>query len=130
LTLTEWATRTSLGNQGRYEFSIAGTVGAYNDPDSVTTFVGSGSNAYARSFGFSSPRIDELLRNGRTELDEKKRGAIYDELQKAAFEEMPIVGLTWRSQAYGMQSKLSGFRNFPGALTFYSPFSLEDAVKA
>jgi ABC-type transport system substrate-binding protein len=130
LTLTEWATRTSLGNQGRYEFAIAGTVGAYNDPDSVTTFVGSGTNAYARSFGFSSPRIDQLLTNGRTELDEKKRLAIYDELQRAAFEEMPIVGLTWRSQAYGMQRALSGFRNLPGALTFYSPFSLEDCVKA
>lgn len=130
LTLTEWATRTSLGNQGRYEFAIAGTVGAYNDPDSVTTFVGSGTNAYARSFGFSSPRIDQLLVAGRTELDEKKRVAIYDDLQKAAFEEMPIVGLTWRSQAYGMQRALSGFRNFPGALTFYSPISLEDSVKA
>ncbi len=129
LTLTEWATRTSLGNQGRYEFSIAGTVGAYNDPDSVTTFVGSGTNAYARSFGFSSPRIDQLLAAGRTELDQKKRMAIYDELQKAAAEEMPIVGLTWRSQAYGMQRALSGFRNFPGALTFYSPISLEDSVK-
>jgi ABC-type transport system substrate-binding protein len=129
LVLTEWATRTTMGNQGRYEFAIAGTVGAYNDPDSVTTFVGSGSNSYARSFGFSSPRIDQLLTQGRTELDEAKRLVIYDELQKAAFEEMPIVGLTWRSQAYGMQRGLNGFRNFPGALTFQSPFSLEDSVK-
>jgi hypothetical protein len=29
-----------------------------------------------------------------------------------------------------MQRGLSGFRNLPGALTFYSPFSLEDAVKS
>ncbi|WP_158639028.1 ABC transporter substrate-binding protein [Elioraea rosea] len=129
LALTEWATRTTMGNQGRYEFSVAGTVGAYNDPDSVTTFIGSGPSAYARSFGFSSTRIDELLTRGRTELDEAKRMAIYDELQKAAFEEMPIVGLTWRSQAYGMQRGLEGFRNFPGALTFHSPISLEDTVK-
>jgi ABC-type transport system substrate-binding protein len=129
LTLTEWATRTSLGNQGRYEFAIGGTVGAYNDPDSVATFVGSGTNAYSRSYGFSSPRIDQLLAAGRTELDQMKRMAIYDELQKAAFAEMPIVGLTWRSQAYGMQRSISGFRNFPGALTFYSPISLEDTVK-
>jgi hypothetical protein len=28
-----------------------------------------------------------------------------------------------------MQRTLSGFRNLPGALTFYSPFSLEDSVK-
>jgi peptide/nickel transport system substrate-binding protein len=130
LQLTEWTTRTSLGNQGRYEFAINGTVGAYNDPDSLTTFIGTGTNAYARSFGFSSPRIDQLLAAGRTELDETKRIAIYDELQKAAMEEMPIVGLTWRSQAYGMQRTLSGFRNYPGALTFYSPFTLEDSVKA
>lgn len=130
LTLTEWATRTTQGNQGRYEFAVAGTVGAFNDPDSVTTFIGSGTNAYARSFGFSSARIDELLVKGRTELDVPRRLAIYDELQKAAFEEMPIVGLSWRSQAYGMQRGLTGFRNLPGALTFHSPLTLEDAVKA
>ena len=130
LTLTEWATRTSLGIQGRYEFGIMGSVGAYNDPDSVTTFIGSGTNAYSRSFGFSSPHIDRLLTAGRTELDQKKRMAIYDELQKAAFAEMPFVGLTWRAQAYGMQRSISGFRNLPGALTFYSPISLEDTVKA
>ncbi len=129
LALTEWATRTSLGNQGRYEFAVAGTVGAFNDPDSVTTFVGSGPNAYARSFGFSSARIDDLLLRGRTELDPARRQAIYDELQRAASEEMPIVGLTWRSQAYGMQRGLSGFRNLPGALTFHSPLTLEDAAK-
>jgi peptide/nickel transport system substrate-binding protein len=130
LQLTEWATRTSLGNQGRYEFAVAGTVGAFNDPDSVTTFVGTAPNAYARSFGFSSPRIDQLLTTGRTELDPKKRVDIYDELQKVAFEEMPIVGLTWRSQAFGMQRAVNGFRNYPGTLTFYSPISLEDTVKA
>ncbi|MEI6301535.1 MAG: peptide ABC transporter substrate-binding protein, partial [Betaproteobacteria bacterium] len=71
-----------------------------------------------------------LLTAGRTELDQKKRMAIYDELQKAAFAEMPFVGLTWRAQAYGMQRSISGFRNLPGALTFYSPISLEDTVKA
>lgn len=130
LQLTEWATRTTLGNQGRYEFAIAGTVGAFNDPDAVTTFIGTAPNAYARSFGFSSPRIDQLLTAGRTELNEEKRMAIYDDLQKSAFEEMPIVGLTWRSQAYGMQRSVTGFRNFPGTLTFYSPISLEDTVKA
>lgn len=129
LALTEWATRTSLGNQGRYEFAVAGTVGAFNDPDSVSTFIGSGSNAYARSFGFSSARIDDLLLRGRTELDPARRQAIYDDLQRAAFEEMPIVGLTWRSQAYGMQRGMTGFRNLPGALTFHSPLTLEDAAK-
>jgi len=29
-----------------------------------------------------------------------------------------------------LQRSISGFRNFPGALTFYSPISLEDTVKA
>ena len=34
--------------------------------------------------------------------------------------------LAWRAQGYAMARDVQGFKNLPGALTFYSGFTLED----
>lgn len=124
LQLPDWPTRVGLGNRGQYQFAIMGSVGAYHDPDAVQTFI-SGPPAYARSYGFESPRVLALLAEGRRELDPEKRTAIYQRLMQVAQEEVPIVGLSWRAQAFGLQRNVTGFRNMDGALTFYSPITLE-----
>jgi ABC-type transport system substrate-binding protein len=130
LVLPEWGTRVAMGNRGQYEFAVMGSVGNWPDPDSLSAFLGTAPGAYPRSFMFSSARIDGLLDAGRRELDAAKRRVIYDDLQRAAFEEVPLVGLAWRSQAFGMQRSVQGFANMPGFLTFYAPITLEDAVAA
>ncbi|WP_426955111.1 ABC transporter substrate-binding protein [Muricoccus radiodurans] len=127
LRVPEWATRVTQGNRGQYEFAVMGSVGNWPDPDAVTAFI-TGPPAYPRSFGFESARIEGLLKAGREELDEAKRRTIYADLQRAAAEEVPIVGLAWRSQAFAMQKAVTGFRNLPGSLTFYAPVTLEDAA--
>jgi len=55
-----------------------------------------------------------------------KRRAIYAEMEKVALEQVPMVGLAWRTQAYAMAKDVTGFRNLPGALTFYSGITLEE----
>jgi peptide/nickel transport system substrate-binding protein len=42
-----------------------------------------------------------------------------------AIEQAPIAGLSWRSQGYAMQRAVRGFKNLPGALTFYSGLTFE-----
>lgn len=37
-------------------------------------------------------------------------------MQRAALEEVLLVGLAWRSQGYGMDKGVMGFTNLPGAL--------------
>jgi peptide/nickel transport system substrate-binding protein len=74
------------------------------------------------------PKIEELLQAGRTEFDLAKRQAIYRELEKVSIAEVPIVGLAWRSQGYAMQKDVTGFKNLPGALTFYSGVTFEDTA--
>ena len=128
LQLPEWATRVTLGNRGQYDFAVNGTVGDFNDPDSLTAFLAGGlSPSYNRSFGYGNPRVDELLAKGRAELDREKRKQIYRRVQALALEDAPLVGLTWRSQGYAMQRGVKGFKNLPGFLTFYSGTTLEDA---
>jgi peptide/nickel transport system substrate-binding protein len=51
--------------------------------------------------------------------------AIYQEMQRAALEEVPIVGLAWRSQGFGLDRRVSGFTNLPGALSTSSGGMLE-----
>jgi peptide/nickel transport system substrate-binding protein len=47
-------------------------------------------------------------------------------MQRAALEEVPIVGLAWRSQGYGMDKRVQGFKTLPGALTTASGALLDE----
>jgi peptide/nickel transport system substrate-binding protein len=126
LNLPDWATRVAIGNRGQYDFAVMGTAADSNDPDGISNFIdGSLSPSYVRSYGLKIDRITELLNAGRAEFDEAKRRAIYKEMEGVAIEQVPIVGLTWRSQGYAMKKAVAGFKNLPGALTFYSGLTFE-----
>jgi peptide/nickel transport system substrate-binding protein len=126
LNLPDWATRVAIGNRGQYELAVMGTAADSNDPDGIANFIdGSLAPSYVRSYGLKIDRITELLAAGRAEFDEAKRKAIYREMEGVAIEQAPIIGLTWRSQGYAMRRQVSGFKNLPGALTFYSGLTFE-----
>ncbi|MBS0243135.1 MAG: peptide ABC transporter substrate-binding protein [Proteobacteria bacterium] len=131
LNVPDWATRVNLGNRGQYEFAVNGTAGDFNDPDSITSLLAGGQTAsYSRSFGYANPKIDELLDKGRAEFDPEKRRAIYRELETIALADAGFVGLAWRSQGYGLRKTGTGFKNLPGALTFFSGITVEDLAFA
>ena len=50
------------------------------------------------------------------------------DLTPLAAEDAAVVGVAWRSQAYAMTKELHGYHNLPGALTFLSVGTLEDAT--
>ena len=80
----------------------------------------------AFAFGLKAPRTTEAFAKGRAEFDPEKRVAIYKEMQRAALEEVPIIGLAWRSQGYGMDKRVQGFKTLPGALTTASGALLDE----
>jgi peptide/nickel transport system substrate-binding protein len=126
LNLPDWATRVAIGNRGQYDIAVMGTAADSNDPDGIANFIdGSLAPSYVRSHGVSVPRITELLAAGRAEFDTAKRRDIYREMERVAIEQAPIIGLNWRSQGYAMRRQVTGFRNLPGALTFYSGLTFE-----
>jgi ABC-type transport system substrate-binding protein len=128
LKLPDWATRVTVGNKGQYDMAVMGDAADSNDPDGIAKAIdGSLSAAYTRSFGLKDDKITALIKAGSAEFDAAKRKAIYKELEARAIEQAPIVGLAWRSQGYAMQKRLRGFKNLPGALTFYSGTTFEDA---
>lgn len=129
LKLPDWSTRVRLGQTGQYEMAVHGVSADNNDPDGLSIVMDTSlSPAHSRSFGLSAPRTAELFAKGRAELDETKRVAIYKDLQRAAIEEVPMIGLAWRAQGYGMDRRVTGFANLPGALSLSSGFMLAETT--
>jgi len=129
LKLPEWASRISAGNNGEYDIAIHGTVGEYNDPDSLYPLLHSSVTSFQNSFGFASERIDALLDQGRGELDQAKRAEIYKQLAQAYFEEVPQAPLVWRVQSFGMGSNVDGFQSLPGFLGVQTSAVLLDQTR-
>ena len=127
LRLPDWPTRVALGTKGQYDIAIHGVSADSNDPDGLSAVMDTSlSPTHGRSFRLSAPRTVAAFARGRTEPDEAKRVQIYKEMQAAALEEVPIVGLAWRSQGYGFARNVQGFHNLPGALSAFSGFTLEE----
>jgi peptide/nickel transport system substrate-binding protein len=128
LKLPDWATRITQGNRGQYDFAVMGTAAESNDPDGVANQIdGNLSPSYGRSINLPTPRIHELLSQGRAEFDQDKRRAIYAEVQRLVLDEANFVGIAWRAQGYAFSKDLKGFQNLPGALTFFSGLTLDQA---
>jgi peptide/nickel transport system substrate-binding protein len=126
LRVVDWSTRVSLGTRGQYDIAIHGVSADFNDPDGLTVVLDTSlSDAHGRSFRLSAPRTVALLAAGRREFDERRRIEIYREMQRAALEEVPIVGLAWREQGYAFDRRVSGFEILPGALSLSSGVQLE-----
>ena len=126
LSLPDWSTRVSLGTRGQYDLAIHGVSADSNDPDGLSVVMDTSLSAsHGRSFGVQAPRTIAALARGRAEFDEAKRIEIYKDMQRAALEEVPLVGLAWRSQGFGMDRRVVGFTNLPGALSTSSGNMLE-----
>jgi peptide/nickel transport system substrate-binding protein len=128
LRLTDWPTFVQLASRGQYQFRLAGSTGRNNDPDSLRSILDPTlPPSFDRSFELPVPGLHELFQAGKAEFDRDKRFRIYQDVQRLALEQAPVVYLAWRSQAYAMRKEVQGFHNLPGALTFYSGDTLEGA---
>jgi ABC-type transport system substrate-binding protein len=129
LKLPDWATYTTLGTRGQYQFAVAGGACDNNDPDGLSSLIdGTLSPSYSRGYGMDVPGLHELLVAGAREFDPVKRKDIYARVEQLVLDQAPMVGLCWRSQAYAMTKNLQGFHNVPGQLTFFSGITLEDTA--
>jgi peptide/nickel transport system substrate-binding protein len=126
LRVVDWSTRVSQGIRGQYDLAVHGVSADFNDPDGLTVVLDTSlSAAHGRSFGLSAPRTTDLLNKGRQEFDHARRVEIYRDMQRAAIEEVPLVGLAWREQGYAFDRRVTGFRILPGSLSLSSGVNLE-----
>jgi len=60
--------------------------------------------------GFRNAEMDRLIDAIEVELDRDKRKALWSRLQRLYAEELPVIPLYWRAEAYVLPKWLSGVR--------------------
>jgi ABC-type transport system substrate-binding protein len=91
----EFATFFADITKGAYQFHSLRWVGGNLDPDIFEHIFGSNSFAPKRANRtfYSNPRVDELILEGRSTLDQQKRKGIYDQIQQLLAEDLPYINL-------------------------------------
>jgi len=66
---------------------------------------------------YSNPRVDELLKQGRSTFDQEERRKIYSQVQRIIREELPFLPVFSYSNILGRKSNLEGFKFNPNTRT-------------
>jgi len=111
----EFATFFSDITKGAYQMYSMRWIGGNQDPDifeyvfDTASFPPKRAN---RTF-YSNPRVDELIREGRTTLDQQKRKAIYAEVQQILAEELPYINLWYLDNVLVHTNRMRGIEMSP-----------------
>ncbi|MFB7893610.1 ABC transporter substrate-binding protein [Microbacterium sp. NPDC056044] len=126
LNTPDWPTYTQNAAAGNYEIGVSGGGGSLNDPAYLVPWLG-GPASFVNSFGYDNAELNAALQAGISAADEDERATAYGEAFSIVEDETPIVQLIQRAQGFAHSSKLEGFTNLPGFLTFYSAYTLAGA---
>jgi peptide/nickel transport system substrate-binding protein len=106
----EFATFYSDITKGAYQVHSLRWIGGNQDPDIFEYVFDSASfppKRANRTF-FSDPRVDELIKQGRTTLDQGKRKVIYDEIQRIIAQQLPYINLWYLDNVLIHTNRLRG----------------------
>lgn len=99
---------------------VYGWIGDNGDPDNFLSLLDS--NEIAGSLNaakYANPRVDQLLKEGRREMDPAKRAKIYSDLQKIILEDAPWVYLTHATMLAAYRPEVQGFAVHPTGVIFF-----------
>ena len=111
----ESATFLADVTKGAYQVHSLRWIGGNQDPDifenlfATTSFAPKRAN---RTF-YSNARVDELIREGRSTLDQQKRKAIYDEIQQILAEDLPYINLWYLDNVLVHTKRVQGIELGP-----------------
>jgi peptide/nickel transport system substrate-binding protein len=111
----EFATFFSDITKGAYQMYSMRWIGGHEDPDIFAYVFDSASfppKRANRTF-YSNPKVDALIREGRTTLDQQKRIAIYAEVQQILAEELPYINLWYLDNVVVHTKRLRGIEINP-----------------
>jgi peptide/nickel transport system substrate-binding protein len=91
----ESATFLADVTKGAYQIHSLRWIGGNQDPDIFENLFATASFAPKRANRtfYSKLRVDELIREGRSTLDQQKRKVIYDEIQVILADDLPYINL-------------------------------------
>lgn len=106
----EWGTYLEAVSSGEQDLFILGWPNTVGDPDQGlwpilhSSMLGNGGNR----FFFENEAVDQLLEEGRRELDSNKRAEIYQEINEVLVEEQPAVFVKQAEYPNAMTANVHG----------------------
>ena len=111
----EFATFFSDITKGAYQMYSMRWIGGNQDPDIFEYVFDSASfppKRANRTF-YANPRVDALIREGRSTLDQQKRKIIYDEIQRIVAEDLPYINLWYLDNVLVHTNRVRGIELSP-----------------
>lgn len=84
-------------------------------------FTGVGANRT----GYSNPRVDALLKEGRATTDPAKQKEIYGEIQEIIWKDQPFLFLWYQTQALGVANRVQGLAVQPNETLVFDKITLK-----
>ena len=111
----EAATFLADVTKGAYQVHSLRWIGGNQDPDMFENVFATWSFAPKRANRtfYSNPRVDELIKQGRSTLDQQKRKAIYDEVQVILAEDLPYINLWYLDNVLVHTNRVHGIQVSP-----------------
>jgi ABC-type transport system substrate-binding protein len=111
----EFATFFADITKGAYQFHSLRWVGGNLDPDIFEHIFGSNSFAPKRANRtfYSNPRVDELIHEARSTVDQSQRKAMYDEVQRILAEDLPYINLWYLDNVLVHTNRVRGIELSP-----------------
>lgn len=106
----EWGTYTKRSNKaGGFDYDVGATAFTFRpDPDGyVYSYFKTGGD---NNNGYSNPKMDDLLEQARTTLDQAKRKALYLEIQKIVEEDVPLMFWYVKNNIEAVTDKVGGYK--------------------
>jgi len=112
----EWSVFVRRGNlqPGDYDARTGWRITA-PDPDKTAEYTTGGANNH---YAYSNPEVDKLMLQARHTLDKKQRVALYHQIQKLIYDDVPVIWLNYRTEILAMNKRV---KNLPSLM-------LEDAL--
>lgn len=79
----------------------------------------------ANRTGYSNPKVDDLLAEGRRVTDPAKQKEIYGEVQEIVWNEQPFIFLWYQTQALGVSNKVQGLEVQPNETLVFDKVTLK-----
>ncbi|MCL5046891.1 MAG: ABC transporter substrate-binding protein [Actinobacteria bacterium] len=113
---TEWPTFSASVMKGDYDIALLGWLSLV-DPDRAmyNQFHSKGGTNWEK---YSNPRVDQLLDQGRTTLEQDKRRPLYQEAAQIIADEVPYDVILYQGYVVMMGDKVKGFEVNPRGSLF------------
>ena len=111
IEVLEWGAYLDKIDNGEHDMFILGLSNPVGDADYFlrSLFHSESKGAAGNNSFYDNPEVDQLLDEGRKEIDEPKRIAIYNQVQDILIEEAPLVYIHHQAYLTGVSNQIEGY---------------------